>query len=160
MNEYFEQIEKDLSLDPPDLQRVSRMVTELTDGLCKFVPSKKELHEQIRSEILGEDGVTTEKLYSIVTGLIKWIKKFQCPVDDPYVDEWLEDFLKVDPIAGYSAFIKRFLKEYYDHTEKVYMQTWEARRRLVNRESIIPPEHRPQPPEGKDGVPSQMKSGR
>ena len=48
--------------------------------------------------------------------------------------------------------------QFYDHTEKVYKELWEARQRLVNGENIIPPEHRKQV-KGKNGVPFDMKTG-
>ena len=50
-----------------------------------------------------------------------------------------------------------FLRNYYDHTEKVYKETWEARKRLVNNENIIPPEHRPK---NKNNIPNKMKTGK
>ena len=57
---------------------------------------------------------------------------------------------------GNDAIIK-FLKEYYDHTEKVYKNLWEARQRLVNGENVVPPEYRPQ---GENGVPKNMRTGK
>ena len=55
-------------------------------------------------------------------------------------------------------FISQFLEEYYNHTEMVYKEVWEARKRISNNESAVPPEHRPVV-KGKNGVPEQMKSG-
>ena len=40
----------------------------------------------------------------------------------------------------------------------VYKETWEARKRLANGESAVPPEHRISN-SGKNGVPDKMKTG-
>ena len=92
----------------------------------------------------------------IIYGLISWIEKFQCPVDDVITKRWRSDFQNTQ---DYLSFIVSFLEEYYDHSEKVYRQVWEARKRFVSGESVIPPEHRPKV-EGKNGVPFNMKTGR
>ena len=61
--------------------------------------------------------------------------------------------------TNYNEFIVKFLREYYEHAEKMYNELWEARKRLLNNENIVPPEHRPVV-KGKNGIPDVMKSGR
>ena len=61
--------------------------------------------------------------------------------------------------TNYTDFIITFLQDYYIHIEKVYKEVWEARKRLIHGENIVPPEHRPVV-KGKNGVPFDMKTGK
>ena len=151
----FDIIKRDLVQDPPQTDYIKTIINELIEALCKFVPSKKQIHVQIKKEIYKED-INVETMPVIIYGLISWIEKFQCPVDDVITKRWRSDFQNTQ---DYLSFIVSFLEEYYDHSEKVYRQVWEARKRFVSGESVIPPEHRPKV-EGKNGVPFNMKTGR
>ena len=86
--------------------------------------------------------------------LIFSIQQFQSPNDDKFTKKMLSD---VSNNFNNESIIV-FLSEFYDHTEKVYKELWEARQRLVNGENIIPPEHRKQV-KGKNGIPFNMKTG-
>ena len=151
---FYESIRQDLSQDPPNTLHVSKLVAELVDGLCKFVPSKTQLHVKIKEDILSET-LDIETMPSTIFGLINWIEKFQAPIYDTVTNKWRDEFKATDSLVD---FIVKFLHEYYTHVEKMYKETWEARRRLVDNESIIPPEHRPVVT-GKNGIPDVMKSG-
>jgi len=151
----FDIIKQDLTQDPPKTDCIKTIINELIEALCKFVPSKKQIHVQIKKEIYQED-INIETMPVIIYGLISWIEKFQCPVDDVITKRWRNDFQNTQ---DYLSFIVSFLEEYYDHSEKVYRQVWEARKRFVSGESVIPPEHRHKV-EGKNGIPFNMKTGR
>ena len=69
--------------------------------------------------------------------------------------KWRTDFISTQNCSQY---IVSFLQEYYEHSEKVYRNVWDARQRLVSGENIIPPEHRPQI-KGSNGIPSNIKTG-
>ena len=123
------------------------------------MPSKKTLHTQIKKDIYQEN-INIETMPTIIYGLISWIEKFQSPADDIITNKWKNEFKNTqDYIQDYTQYIVTFLQEYYEHSEKVYKNVWDARKRLVSGENIIPPEHRPKI-EGTNGIPSNMKTGR
>ena len=86
--------------------------------------------------------------------LIHWIEQFQAPIHDQTTNQWREDFKQT---TNYTEFICQFVVKYKNHTELVYKDTWEARKRIANNESAIPPEYRAT---GENGIPDNMKSGR
>ena len=149
---FFDLLKEDLDQDPPKTERIQVLLQEIVDGLCKFVPSKKEIHKKIKQDILCDE-ISPDTMSQIIMNLINWIEKFQSMYDDRITNEWRSRFKQA---TDYSQFIIDFLQEYYIHVEKVYKEVWEARQRLINGENIIPPEHRVQ---GKNGVPFHMKTG-
>lgn len=152
---FYGSIRQDLLQEPPNTAHISELVTELVDGLCKFVPSKTQLHTKIKEDILHET-LDIETMPSVILGLIKWIETFQAPAYDNVTHKWRDEFKTTDSLVD---FIVKFLHEYYTHVEKMYKETWDARRRLINNESVLPPEHRPIVT-GKNGIPDIMKSGK
>ncbi len=151
----FTIIRRDLTQDPPRTESIKSVINQLIEGLTKFVPSKTKVHEQIRAEIF-QDEINLETMPTIILGLIGWIEKFQCPADDEVTRGWRNGFREAE---NYTEFIIKFLAEYYDHSEKVYREVWEARKRLLDGENVIPPEHRREV-KGVNGVPNDMKTGR
>ena len=152
---FFSLIKEDLQQDPPKTDQIRKIINELIEALCKFVPSRKDYHKQIRSDIAQED-INYNTMPNIVFGLITWIEKFQSPVDDVITRQWKKDFTNTQDC---SQFIVNFLEEYYQHSEHVYKAVWLARKRLATGENIVPPEHRPNV-EGTNGVPTNMKTGK
>ncbi len=148
----FLELEKNICENPPILENINQLLFQFVNGLCRFCPSKIELNDKIKSDfpkkIDGEDSV------NVINKLIFWIEKFQCPVDDKITKNMIKT-LKENNYDNKSIII--FLRNYYDHTEKVYKETWEARKRLVNNENIIPPKHRPK---NKNNIPNKMKTGK
>jgi len=164
MEKIFNQIHEDVSQNPPKLDLISKVLNDLVDGLCKFVPSKPLIHEQIRTSIIfnevdnprsGSSLYDNDILLYIVESLINWIEKFQAPAYDDVTKRWRSEFKQTQGVD----FIVKFLREYYDHVEKMYKEVWDARKRLVDGENIIPAEHRPVV-KGKNGIPDNIKSGR
>ena len=152
---YFDIIRKDLVKDPPDTENIRIIIDQLIDALCKFVPSKVEIHKKIKADIYQEN-ITSTTMPNIVYGLINWIEQFQSPADDKVTNLWKDDFQNT---PNYVEYIVKFLEEYYDHSEKVYREVWEARKRFVSGESVVPPEHRPKV-EGNNGIPTNIRTGR
>ena len=152
---YFDLIEEDLRKDPPETDNVKRIVIEIIEALEKFVPSRTDLHESMRHEIPC-DTVDASTMAAIVTKLVHWIEKFQSPAHDSTTKQWITSF---QATTDYPAFLSRFLREYLEHTEKIYKEVWEARLRLASGEDVVPPERRPNV-EGSNGVPTNMRSGR
>ena len=154
-NAFFDRLKQDLRETPPKTDQIKKIIDELIEALYKFVPSKKNLHEQIRNDIYQRD-INLTTMPHIVLGLINWIEKFQCPADDLVTKKWRQDFINTQDC---STCIVTFLQEYYEHTEMVYRKVWEARQRLVAGENIIPEEHRPKT-EGTNGIPTNMRTGK
>tara|TARA_Y100000816_G_C26098826_1_gene581979 strand:+ start:1018 stop:1521 length:504 start_codon:yes stop_codon:yes gene_type:complete len=151
---FFNKVKEDLSKQPPDVEHMKVIIEELVNGLCKFVPNKPEIHQFIKDDILVENiGVETMSL--IIDRLIHWVEQFQAPAHDLVTKSWRDNYKNA---KNYAEFISLFLEEYYYHTEMVYKETWEARKRLANGESAVPPEHRISN-SGKNGIPDNMKTG-
>ena len=151
---FFDKLHEDFKQVPPKTDHIKKCVNELVDGLCKFVPTRTQLHEKIREEIIYDE-INIETMPYIVGGLIKWIQQFQSPYHDRITKQWVEDYKNC---KDYADFLRDFFKQYYEHIEVVYKEVWEARQRLVNGENVIPPQHRPVV-KGKNGVPDVMRSG-
>ena len=148
----FKQLKEDIQHDPPIMCNITKLMGQFVEGLCKFCPSKHDLNQQIKSSFPPEP--TPESTPLILAKLVFWIEKFQSSNDDPVTKQLLARAMKDHSVEGIIA----FLSDYYDHTEKVYKEVWEARQRLVNGEDVVPPQHIKQV-QGKDGVPFVMKTG-
>lgn len=151
---FFDSIYEDLQKTPPDVKHLTIIIKELYEALCKFVPSKKTIHQKIKEDLLIE--LNLNNMSFIINRLIYWIEQFQAPVYDKKTKQWRENFKKS---KNYSLFIVEFLKDYFNHLENMYKEVWDARKRLVNNENIIPPEHRVKP-KGKNNIPDVIKSGK
>ena len=151
-DELFEQLKQDICKTPPLLDNISKLLEQFINGLCSFCPSKVELNNKIRASF--PNPIQPEHTQIIICKLIFWIHQFQSPADDSITEMMLQSYKNDPSIEG----ILRILSDFYDHTEKVYKETYEARKRLVNGENVIPPQHRKNI-SGKNGIPDSMKSG-
>jgi|TARA_Y100000992_G_scaffold269932_2_gene209967 hypothetical protein len=151
---FFDKLYSDFKETPPKTQHISICIKELVEGLCSLVPSQKEIHDKIKKEIIYDE-VNINTMPLIVNGLIKWIQMFQSPVHDNITRTWLDNYKNC---KDYADFLRDFFSEYYQHIEVIHKEIWEARKRLVNGESLVPPEHR-QIINGTNGIPDNMKSG-
>tara|TARA_B100000902_G_C27290991_1_gene907125 strand:+ start:1301 stop:1777 length:477 start_codon:yes stop_codon:yes gene_type:complete len=148
----FNQLKKDISETPPKLDNISQLLKQFVDGLCKFCPSKTELNNEIRNRFPVQ--INPEHTLLVMEKLIFTIEQFQAPCDDKITKKMLSN---VSNNFNNESIIV-FLSDFYDHTEKVYKDVWEARQRLINGENIVPQEHRKQVV-GKNGIPFDMKTG-
>lgn len=146
---FYDRLRQDLDCVPPKTEHIEVLIDELILALCKFVPNKQRIHEQIRKDLKIK--VSSDTMGPLVLALIAWIEKFHAPVDDKRTRKWRHE---LQTCANCNDFIIRFLKEYYEHLEKTYVSLIEARVRVANGQSAIPPEHRQ-----KDGN-VRMKTGR
>tara|TARA_B100001250_G_scaffold200553_1_gene171977 strand:- start:62 stop:538 length:477 start_codon:yes stop_codon:yes gene_type:complete len=148
----FNQLKKDISETPPKLDNISQLLKQFVDGLCKFCPSKTELNNEIRNRFPVH--INPEHTLLVMEKLIFTIEQFQAPCDDKITKKMLSN---VSNNFNNESIIV-FLSDFYDHTEKVYKDVWEARQRLINGENIVPHEHRKRVI-GKNGIPFNMKTG-
>ena len=148
----FNQLKKDISETPPKLDNISQLLKQFVDGLCKFCPSKTELNNEIRNRFPVH--INPGHTLLVMEKLIFTIEQFQSPCDDKITKKM---FSNVSNNFNNESIIV-FLSDFYDHTDKVYKDVWEARQRLINGENIVPQEHRKQVV-GKNGIPFDMKTG-
>lgn len=148
----FNQLKKDISETPPKLDNISQLLKQFVDGLCKFCPSKTDLNNEIRNRFPVH--INPEHTLLVMEKLIFTIEQFQAPCDDKITKKMLSN---VSNNFNNESIIV-FLSDFYDHTDKVYKDVWEARQRLINGENIVPQEHRKQVV-GKNGIPFNMKTG-
>lgn len=114
-----------LNEDGPDsYDYLRKLLSEIIDKLCMFVPNRQDIHEKIREDLDGPIG------WDIQSRLIKWIEKFQSPVHDAMTRHWANE--GPQPVGD-------FLRKYYEHLEKVYKEVQEARQALSRGENIFNP---------------------
>ena len=142
-----------LNQSPPITTYIQQILEVFKQGLFTFVPNKPEIHQFIKEDLPLET-LDTPTMAAIVDRLIHWMEQFQAPAHDPITKQWREQFKKT---TNYTDFICQFVVEYKNHTEMVYKETWNARKRLANHESAVPPEHRTT---NDNGIPDTMKTGR
>ena len=119
---------------------MERILEEIFENLCQFVPTRKDIHQQLRNDLFTPDGIT----WDTQVKLVNWIEKFQAPIHDIKTYEWKRSFPQED--------VKQFLKDYYEHLEIVYKEVQEAKRKIRAGENIF------NPVTGK--LPNKMKTGR
>jgi len=141
-----------LNQSPPNTEYIQQILDIFKEALFKFVPNKPDIHQFINDDLPLET-LDTPTVAAIVDRLIHWIEQFQAPIHDRVTTQWREDFKKT---TNYTDFICQFVVEYKNHSEMVYKETWDARKRIANHESAVPPEHRAT---GENGIPDNMKSG-
>lgn len=145
-------LRKQLNQSPPNTEYIQQILDIFKEALFKFVPNKPDIHQFINDDLPLET-LDTPTVAAIVDRLIHWIEQFQAPIHDRVTTQWREDFKKT---TNYTDFICQFVVEYKNHSEMVYKETWDARKRIANHESAVPPEHRAT---GENGIPDNMKSG-
>ena len=145
-------LRKQLNQSPPNTEYIQQILDIFKEALFKFVPNKPDIHQFINDDLPLET-LDTPTVAAIVDRLIHWIEQFQAPIHDRVTTQWREDFKKT---TNYTDFICQFVVKYKNHSEMVYKETWDARKRIANHESAVPPEHRAT---GENGIPDNMKSG-
>ena len=107
--------------DPPDVEHVRKLIDEVADILCNFVPSRTDIHELIRQDLGGVvDWHIQEKI-------LIWVKRFQAPIYDQVTDRWKKNLPEK---------LSEFLKKLYEHLEKINRQVWEERQRIASGPSM------------------------
>tara|TARA_B110000208_G_scaffold183846_1_gene236982 strand:- start:578 stop:1075 length:498 start_codon:yes stop_codon:yes gene_type:complete len=150
---FFDKLTTDFNSNPPKTDHIKILISELYDKLCKFIPSKKKIHDKIKQDLLIHT-IGLDTMPIIVLSLIKWIESFQAPYHDKKTNIWKKQLHTCDNCTNY---LIQFLKEYYQHLEITFKELCDARYRLINGDSLIPPEHRPSINNISD---IRMKSGR
>lgn len=141
MRAFFNKVDEDVARG--DLAHVRVLLAEIVDALCGMVPGR--IGSRIRAECSGEP------TWELQQKLVEWIERLQAPVHDATTRRWKQD----GPVQ-----LSTFLRRYYAHLQVVSREAWEARQRIANGESAVPPEHRPAPGSSDASeVPNVMRSG-
>lgn len=122
---------------PESYDYLRKLLNEIIDKLCMFVPNRRDIHQKIRDDLEGQIG------WDIQNKLITWIEKFQAPAHDITTRAWKNE----GPIP-----VGDFLKKYYEHLEITYKETQDARAAIMRGENIF------NPVTGE--LPTKMKTGR
>lgn len=114
-----------LNQDGPDsYDYLRKLLDEIIDKLCMFVPNRQDIRDKIREDLGGAIGWDVQKR------LVIWIEKFQAPIHDSKTRIWKES--DPEPVGD-------FLRKYYEHLEIVYKEVCEARAALTRGENIFNP---------------------
>ena len=102
--------------DPPDLEHIRKLLDEIVNALCGFVPSRADIHAMIRKDLEGVPD------WNLQIKLIKWAERFQAPIYDQVTEKWKKNLPEK---------LSDFLKKYYEHLEKINKQVWEERKKIA-----------------------------
>lgn len=102
--------------DPPDLEHIRKLVDEIRDVLCNFVPSRVDIHRLVHKDLNGDID------WSLQEKLLKWAEMFQAPIYDQVTESWKKNLPEK---------LSDFLKKYYEHLEKINKQMWEHREKMA-----------------------------
>lgn len=140
---------------PPNTAYLKQILEAFRTALCRFVPSKTDIHALIEEDLPLKE-LTIGTMPHIVDRFIHWMEQFQAPAHDAVTQQWRADFAACAE-ADTTDFICTFVGAFYAHSSLVYQEACDARRRIANGESAIPPDRRAT---GTNGVPDHMQSGR
>lgn len=156
---FWDIILEDLNSKPPKTDYITKLLNEIIDILCSFNPNKTKLNDNIKSSLKYDNVI--EMMPEIINNLINWIEKFQQPACDYITNNWKIEFKNYlnNDYENITHFIIKFLKEYYSHILKIRKDVYNARERIINGESVIPPEHRIEV-KGNNGIPDKINTGK
>lgn len=103
--------------EPPNIEHIKKLLSEIIIILCNLVPSRTDIHEMIRTDLAGDPDWTLQEK------LLKWAERFQAPIYDQVTQKWKKNLPEK---------LSVFLKKYYEHLEKINKQVWEERRKISN----------------------------
>ena len=103
--------------DPPDMEHIRKLIDEISDILCKFVPSRTDIHQMIKNDLAGDID------WNIQEKLIVWAERFQAPIYDQVTQSWKKKLPQK---------LSEFLKNFYEHLEKINKQIWEERKKIAS----------------------------
>lgn len=108
-----------LDEDPVDMEHLGKLLEEIVGALCSFVPSRTDIHQMIRQDLLSG-----EVDWHLQEKLLTWAARFQAPIYDQVTDKWKKRLPEK---------LSDFLREYYQHLEKINKQVWQERKKIADR---------------------------
>jgi len=137
---FWDLLEEETSIPRDNYPRTQVLLEEIIHMLCNFVPNRKDIHEKIKTDLVGIS-------WELQSKLIGWIEKFQAPIHDKITRGW----------SKRNFTISQFLKLYYSHLDVVHKEVSKSRQKLVNGENLFKPDV---PETFTSNVPKNIKTGR
>ena len=103
--------------DPPNLEHIRKLIDEVADILCNFVPSRTDIHQMIRDDLSGEVD------WHIQGKIMVWVERFQAPIYDQVTQKWKKNLPEK---------LSEFLKKLYEHLEKMNKQIYDERKKIAS----------------------------
>ena len=125
---FWDIFHKQLLEDPPNYMMLLELLTDLRNRLCKFVPNRpdicEEIHESIDVELIANmtmhNAYDDESLKKLCLYIISKVKSFQPPIMDEDVDLWetnmLEHFKKQ---FEYADFLPTFFRSVFNMLDNI-----------------------------------------
>ena len=134
-NAYWDMLQTQLEADPPEYDQLLRILQELRELFCKFVPNVPELQEEIKDKIdpellknmITHQAFDDENLFNLATYIISLIKRFQPPVMDDDINNWeitMLNELKND--FNHSTFLVTFFKSVFNMIHSIIFYITES----------------------------------
>lgn len=103
--------------DPPNVEHIRKLIDEIIEIICNFVPSRPDIHQMVRDDLSGDVE------WSIQEKLLVWAERFQAPLYDNMTQSWKRKLPQK---------LSEFLKKYYEHLELINKQIWEERQKVAS----------------------------
>jgi len=131
---YWDIFLQEISSTPPVYTQFIKILTEIRDTFCVFVPNRPDMMEEIRDKIdpdliknmVEHDAWDSDNLERLVGYIIHLIKEFQPPIMDAEVEEWevgMRVSLLKDPL-DYPTFLHTFFQSVFNMIQTIvgYLQ--------------------------------------
>lgn len=141
---FWDLIDEDMAKDPPDFRHLRKLVKEIEEILCSFVPQRRDIHEKIRESLnVGESEQIDWRLAIVLT---QWVEQFQSPSKDSITKSWK---------GHYFTSVVEFLKMFYSHLQEVQQEIHDFRISLFDA-----PNHQNSNLNDVSLCPTHMRTGR
>ena len=127
-NAYWSILENELNSLPPVYSQLLKILTELRDMFCEFVPNRQDIQQEIKDKIdpdliknmVEHQAFDDENLYNLATYIISLIKRFQPPVMDEEVEEWEQGILHImSEKFDYTKFLVTFFMSVFNMIQTI-----------------------------------------
>lgn len=120
---YWDILSQELKSEPPVYNQLIKILGEIRDLFCQFVPSRIDIQTEIRDKIdpeliknmLVNNAFDDENLYNLAKYIISLIKMFQPPAMDSEVTAWEQQMMhQFEGPFEYSEFLVIFFKSVFN----------------------------------------------
>lgn len=118
---FWDLIDEDMAKEPPDFHHLRKLVKEIEEILCSFVPQRGDIHEKIIQSLKLEENEQID--WRLATTLTQWVEQFQSPSKDSVTDSWK---------GHHFTSVIEFLKLFYSHLIEVQKEIHDFRISLCN----------------------------
>ncbi len=120
---FWDTLIQELDSDPPIYTQLLKILSEIQDLFCKFVPNRPDIQQEIKeridiellSNMINNNAFEDEDLYNLTEYIISLVKRFQPPDMDDKVNEWEKEMQKqFHQEFKYSEFLVIFFQSVYN----------------------------------------------